>query len=101
MAYLTEHANAVIAAKVVDTVEYETHTVFFADVEEARVLSDVPSMTYEYYFANVKPKPAPAAPDQKGYVCKICGWVYEGDELPEDIVCPLCKHGADDFEKLA
>ena len=99
--YLTQYANAVLSAKVVETVEYETHTVFFADVEEARVLSDAPSMTYEYYFANVKPKPAPAAPEQKGYVCKICGWVYEGDELPEDIVCPLCKHGADDFEKLA
>ena len=99
--YLAENTNAVISAKVIETVEYESHTVFFADVEEARVLSGAPSMTYEYYFANVKPKPAPAAPDKKGYVCKICGWVYEGDELPADIVCPLCKHGADDFEKLA
>lgn len=100
LVYLTENANAVLSAKVIQTVEYETHTVFFADVTEARVLSDVPSMTYEYYFANVKPKPAAPAPDQKGWVCKICGWVYEGEELPEDIICPLCKHGAEDFEPL-
>lgn len=100
LVYLTENANSVLSAKVIQTVEYETHTVFFADVTEARVLSDVPSMTYEYYFANVKPKPTAPAPDQKGWVCKICGWVYEGEELPKDIICPLCKHGAEDFEPL-
>ncbi|MBQ3507738.1 MAG: flavin reductase [Clostridia bacterium] len=98
--YLTENTNAVLSAKVVQTVEYETHTVFFADVTEAKVLSGEPSMTYDYYFANVKPKPAPASADQKGWVCKICGWVHEGEELPEDLVCPLCKHGAEDFERL-
>ena len=76
-----------------------THTLFIADVTEARVLSKAPSVTYAYYFAHIKPKPA-ALTEKKGYVCKICGYVYEGEELPEDFVCPLCKHGASDFEPL-
>ena len=72
-----------------------------ADVTEAKVLSNVPSLTYAYYFDHVKPKPKPAAlNEQKGWVCKICGYVYEGEELPADYVCPLCKHGPEDFEKL-
>ena len=79
--------------------EYETHTVFFADVTEAKVLNEVPSLTYAYYFEHVKPKPA-ALTEQKGWVCKICGYVHESEELPADIICPLCKHGAEDFEKL-
>lgn len=98
--YLAEYSNAVISGKVVAAQEYETHTVFFADVTEAKVLSDAPSMTYDYYFAHVKPKPQPVQPDKKGWVCKICGYVYEGEELPADYVCPLCKHGAEDFEPL-
>ena len=100
LVYLTENTNAVLSAKVIKTVEYETHTVFFADVTEAKVLSDVPSMTYDYYFAHVKPKPQPVQADKKGWVCKICGYVYEGEELPADFVCPLCKHGPEDFEPL-
>ena len=99
VSYIPCCTNAYLSGKVVQTVEFETHFLFIADVTEARVLDTVPSMTYAYYFANVKPKPA-ALQKQTGWVCKICGWVYEGEELPPDIVCPLCKHGAADFERL-
>ena len=97
--YVTEAANAFISGKVIQTLDYGTHTVFIADVTEARVLSNVPSLTYAYYFDHVKPKPAALA-EQKGWVCKICGYVYEGEVLPPDFICPLCKHGVEDFEKL-
>jgi flavin reductase (DIM6/NTAB) family NADH-FMN oxidoreductase RutF len=98
--YLPKHANAVISAKVVETYDYGTHTLFTAEVTETQTLSELPSMTYQYYFDNVKPKPQPSSESAKsGYVCKICRYVYEGDTLPEDYVCPLCKHGAVDFEK--
>ena len=97
--YIPYCTSAFLSAKVTQTVEFETHTLFIADVTEAKLLSNVPSMTYAYYFANVKPKPA-VLQKQTGWVCKICGWVYEGEELPPDIVCPLCKHGAADFERL-
>ena len=97
--YLPYCTNAFISAKVTQTIEFETHTLFIADVTEARQLSDVPSMTYAYYFANVKPKPSKLK-EQHGWVCKICGYVYEGETLPADFICPLCKHGAEDFEKL-
>ena len=96
--YLPYCTNAFISARVTQTIEFETHTLFIADVTEARQLSDVPSMTYAYYFANVKPKPSKLK-EQHGWVCKICGYVYEGEELPADFICPLCKHGAEDFEK--
>lgn len=96
--YLSKYSNAFISAKVTETVEFETHTVFFAEVTEAKILSDNESMTYQYYFDNVKPKPENKK--KKGFVCKICGYVYEGDELPEDYVCPLCKHPASDFEPI-
>ena len=82
------------------TYDYGTHTLFIADVTQAQILSEVPSVTYSYYFEHIKPKPAPADENKKGFVCKICGYVYEGDELPADFICPLCKHGADDFEPL-
>jgi len=98
--YIPYCTNAFVSGKVVQTVEFETHTLFIAEVTEARVLSRLPSMTYAYYFANVKPKPAPAAAKKTGWVCRICGWIYEGETLPPDIVCPICKHGAADFEKL-
>lgn len=98
--YVPENTNAFISARVVDSLEYETHTLFIADVTEAQVLSDVPSVTYAYYFDHIKPKPQPTAKKKKGWVCKICGYVYEGEELPPDFICPLCKHGADDFEPL-
>ncbi len=97
--YIPYCTSAFLSAKVTQTVEFETHTLFIADVTEAKLLSNVPSMTYAYYFANVKPKPA-VLQKQTGWVCNICGWVYEGEELPPDIVCPLCKHGAADFERL-
>ena len=97
--YLPYCTNAFISAKVTQTIEFETHTLFIADVTEARQLSDVPSMTYAYYFANVKPKPSKLK-EQHGWVCKICGYVYEGEELPADFICPLCKHGAEEFEKV-
>ena len=97
--YVTEATNAFISGKVIQTLDYGTHTVFIADVTEAKVLSNVPSLTYAYYFDHVKPKPA-ALSEQKGWVCKICGYVYEGEVLPPDFICPLCKHGVEDFEKL-
>ena len=100
LAYLTENTNALISAEVVEALDYGTHTLFVADVTEAKVLSEEPSVTYAYYFANIKPKPQ-AAGKKKGYVCKICGYVYEGDELPADYICPLCKHGVNDFEPLS
>ena len=105
--YIPEHTNAVISAKVTDMLDYGTHTLFVAEVTEAKVLSAEPSVTYEYYFAHIKPKPgAAAAPAEKKnpnvhrWVCKICGYVYEGETLPDDYICPLCKHGAEDFEQI-
>ncbi len=98
--YIPGPTNAVISGKVFQTVDCGTHLLFVADVTEAAVLSDAPSVTYQYYFDHIKPKPV-VTEKKKGYVCKICGYVYEGDELPEDFVCPLCKHGAADFEKIS
>ena len=95
---LTRYANAVMSLKVEDYVDLGTHGMFIASVTEARVLSDKATMTYSYYHEKVKPKPETEG--KKGYVCKICGYVYEGHPLPEDYVCPLCKHGAEDFEEI-
>lgn len=95
--YLNKYTNAVLCAKVTETRDLGTHTEFLADITEATVLNDDASMTYQYYFDNVKPKPQPK---KKGYVCKICGYVYEGDTLPDDFICPWCKHGASDFEPI-
>ena len=100
LVYLSQYANAVISGKVVDALDYGTHTLFVADVTEARVLSGEPSVTYSYYFEHIKPKPQPKEDSKPGWVCKICGYVYEGEDLPADFICPLCKHGAEDFEKL-
>ncbi len=94
--YLVRGTNAVLSGRVTQTVAFETHTVFYADVTEGWVLSDVPSVTYQYYFDHIKPKPQSAA-DAKKWVCQICGYEYDGADLPEDFVCPLCKHGAADF----
>ena len=96
--YLNRYANAYISAKVVATYDLGTHTLFIADVTDAEVLSNVPSVTYTYYHKNIKPKPEQTK--TKGWRCKICGYVYEGEELPADFICPICKHGAADFEKI-
>ncbi|MCL2522298.1 MAG: flavin reductase [Erysipelotrichales bacterium] len=98
--YLPVHCNGVISAKVTESFDYETHTLFVADVTEAMTLSDEASVTYQYYFDHIKPKPVKLGNNQKGFVCKICGFVHEGDNLPADIICPLCKHGFDAFETL-
>lgn len=98
--YVEKYTNAVISGHVIEKIDCGTHTIFLADVTEASVFSNGESMTYQHYFDHVKPKPQPAPEKKKGFVCKICGYVYEGDELPADFVCPLCKHGAEDFERL-
>ena len=86
----------------VSTTDLGSHTLFLADVTDGDVVSDAASATYAYYQSNIKPKPeVPAAPTtKKRWVCKVCGYVYEGDELPADFVCPLCKHPASDFELM-
>ena len=96
--YIPKYANCVISGKVSESYDYGTHTVFVAGVTQSFVLSSEPSVTYQYYFDNIKPKPQPPKEGKKGFICKICGYVYEGDSLPEDFICPLCKHGASDFD---
>lgn len=96
--YITKGTNAYISAKVADKIDCGTHTMFIADVTDAQVLSEDVSVTYDYYQKNIKPKPE--APKKSGYRCRICGYIYEGDVLPDDFICPICKHGASDFEKI-
>ncbi|MBQ2810326.1 MAG: flavin reductase [Clostridia bacterium] len=96
--FLPKYINSFMSLKVEQYIDLDTHGMFICSVTESRVISNQPSMTYTYYLENVKPKPQTEG--KKGYVCKICGWIYEGDELPEDIVCPLCKHGYADFEEI-
>ena len=98
LVFLPRYINAFMSLKVEQYVDLDTHGMFICTVTEARVLSDKETMTYTYYQNNVKPKPE--VKGKKGYVCKICGYVYEGDPLPEDFICPLCKHGAADFEPI-
>jgi flavorubredoxin/flavin reductase (DIM6/NTAB) family NADH-FMN oxidoreductase RutF/rubredoxin len=93
-------ANAFLSGKVISHTDFGTHTLFVAGVTEAGRLNEKPSVTYQYYFDNIKPKPPVAGGPRKGWICKICGYVHESDDLPEDFICPLCKHGAADFEKL-
>ena len=97
--FLPQYINAFFSLKVVNYVDLGTHGMFICDVTESRVITKAETMTYTYYQNNVKPKPETEG--KKGYVCKVCGYVYEGDELPEDFVCPLCKHGAADFEPIS
>ncbi len=98
--YITEGTNAYVSARVCEVIEMGTHTIFVGEVMDARILSDVPTATYTYYQENIKPKPeAPKQTGQVTWVCKVCGYVYEGDPLPADFVCPVCKHGAADFER--
>ena len=96
--FLPRHINSLLSLKVESYVDLDTHGMFICAVTEARVMAPTETMTYTYYQNNVKPKPETEG--KKGYVCKVCGWVYEGEELPDDIVCPLCKHGAADFEPI-
>lgn len=98
LVFLPRNINSFMSLKVEEYVDLDTHGLFICSVTEARVLSDKETMTYTYYQNHVKPKPQTEG--KKGYVCKICGYVYEGDPLPEDFVCPLCKHGAADFEPI-
>lgn len=96
--FLPRYINAFLSLQVEQYVDLDTHGMFICTVTEARVLSDRPTMSYTYYQENVKPQPKTEG--KHGYVCKVCGYVYEGDELPEDFICPLCKHGVADFEKI-
>ena len=97
--FLPMYINSFMSLKVMVYLDLGTHGMFICDLTEARVMSDKETMSYTYYQNNVKPKPE--TDGKKGFVCKVCGWVYEGDTLPDDIVCPLCKHGAADFEPIA
>ena len=96
--FLPRNINSFMSLKVESYVDLDTHGMFICSVTEARVISDLETMSYTYYLENVKPKPQTEG--KKGYVCKICGYVYEGDTLPDDFICPLCKHGASDFEEI-
>ena len=105
--YVTEGTNAYISVKVSQEVDLGSHTMFIGEITDMEVLGDVPSVTYEYYLNNIKPKPEDTgvAKDgqQEGQVvwrCKICGYEYVGEELPADFICPICKHPASDFEKI-
>ena len=99
LVFLDKYINAFMSLKVEQYVDLGTHGMFICSVTEARVMSDQDTMTYTYYQKYVKPKPQTEG--KKGFVCKVCGYIYEGDELPEDYICPLCKHGAADFEPIA
>lgn len=96
--YLTKGANMTMSGKIVDQMDLGSHTLFIAEVGDAVVLSDEPSCTYAYYQSDIKPKKQEEK--KKGWVCTVCGYVYEGDPLPADFICPWCKHGTEDFEPL-
>ena len=98
LVFLPHYINSFMSLKVEQYIDLDTHGMFICSVEESRVISDKETMTYNYYQDNVKPKPQTEG--KKGFVCKICGYIYEGDELPEDFICPLCKHGVADFEPI-
>ena len=99
LVFLPRYINSFMSLKVEQYVDLDTHGMFICSVTEARVINNNETMTYSYYYDNVKPKPETEG--KKGFVCKVCGYVYEGDTLPDDIICPLCKHGASDFEPIA
>ncbi|MCI8287718.1 MAG: flavin reductase [Lachnospiraceae bacterium] len=99
--YITAGTNGYISATVEQTVDLESHTLFIASVDDMEVLSDVPSTTYAYYQSSIKPKPQqPAATGKTLWRCTVCGHIYEGEVLPSDYICPICKHPASDFEKV-
>lgn len=98
LVFLPRYINSFISLKVENYVDLDTHGMFICSITESRVISQSPAMSYNYYHQNVKPKPE--SDGKKGFVCKVCGYIYEGDTLPDDFVCPLCKHGASDFEPI-
>ena len=98
LAFLPRYINSFMSLKVEQYVDLDTHGMFICSVTESRVISHEETMTYTYYQNHVKPQPQTEG--KKGYVCKICGWIYEGEDLPDDIICPLCKHGKADFEPI-
>ena len=101
--YITEGTNAYISVTVKKTEDLGSHTMFIGEITDMEVLSDIPSVTYEYYQSHIKPAPQPTAKAEEGktvWRCRICGYEYEGEELPEDFICPICKHPASDFERV-
>lgn len=99
--YVTAGTNGYISATVEQTVDLGSHTLFIASVDDMEVLADIPSATYAYYQSSIKPKPErKESKDKTVWRCTVCGYIYEGEELPEDFVCPWCKHPASDFEKV-
>lgn len=99
LVYIADETNAFLSAKVVSTLDLGTHTLFIADVTDGEVLSQVSSATYSFYQNNIKPKPA-STEKRKGFICTVCGYIYEGETLPDDFICPVCKHPASDFRPL-
>lgn len=98
--YIADETNAYISAKVISSIDLGSHTLFIADVTASEVLSDDESVTYSYYHKNIKPSKPKTEEKKKGFICTICGYIYEGDTLPDDFICPWCKHPASDFEPL-
>lgn len=96
--YITKNTNAFMSAYVKQEIDLGTHILFIGQLVASEVLSDMPTVTYDFYQKNIKPKPQETK--KSGWRCKICGYVYEGEELPADYICPLCKHGAEDFERI-
>ena len=99
LVFLPKYINSFMSLKVEQYIDLDTHGMFICSITESRVMSRLETMTYNYYQSNVKPKPATEG--KKGFVCKVCGYIYEGEELPDDYICPLCKHGVADFEPIA
>ena len=100
---ITKGTNAYISGKVIQTVDLGSHTLFIAEITDMDVLADTPSVTYDYYHKNIKPKPEDTGKTSNGQTvwrCKICGYEYVGEEIPEDFICPICKHPVSDFEKI-
>lgn len=97
--YITKDTNAFMSAYVQQEIDLSTHTLFIGQLVASEILSDVPTVSYDFYQKNIKPKPE-IKTEKKGWRCKICGYVYEGDPLPEDFICPWCKHGVADFERI-
>lgn len=97
LVYIAEETNAYLSAKVIQMIDLGTHTLFIAEVVDGAVLAEDESVTYAYYQSNIKPAPETK---KKGFICTVCGYIYEGDTLPEDFICPICKHPASDFKPL-